>query len=163
MSNPTAKWLRRYWPNLVMVSSIPAGFGLGLLALYAVKPTHRTGREPHRRGLHGRCGDRNLQRARPHRPRRSAPTHRGVGPRPGSRGCLTDDPLMAQIDNRSGSIRKPAEQPDHDQIQQSEQHSLRSCHDHVVSPNPQVATLVMSLARHMFNSGQLSQWSCADV
>ena len=34
-------WLRRYWPNLVMVGSIPAGYLLGLLVLYtATKPTN---------------------------------------------------------------------------------------------------------------------------
>ena len=39
---------------------------------------------------------------------------------------------------------EPAEQPDRDQIQKSEQHSWPSCHDHVVPSNPQVTTLVMS-------------------
>lgn len=39
---------------------------------------------------------------------------------------------------------EPAEAPDRDQIQQPEQHGMRSCHDHRSTPKPQVTTIVMS-------------------
>jgi hypothetical protein len=37
---------------------------------------------------------------------------------------------------------QPAEQPDRDQIQHSEQHGSRSCHDHMASSKHQVTTCV---------------------
>jgi hypothetical protein len=37
-----------------------------------------------------------------------------------------------------------AEAPDRDQMQQPEQHGMRSCHDHRPTPKPQVTTIVMS-------------------
>jgi hypothetical protein len=51
---------------------------------------------------------------------------------------------------------EPAEQPDHDQIQQPEQHGTRSCHDHKPPPKPQVTTIVMSFGTPQ---GQLSGMS----
>jgi hypothetical protein len=55
------------------------------------------------------------------------------------------------IIRRAGGLRRaageqpePAEQLDRGQIQQSEQHSPRSCHDHMVTPEPKVTACVTS-------------------
>jgi hypothetical protein len=42
-----------------------------------------------------------------------------------------------------GEQSQPAEHCDRDQVQQSEQHGPRSCHEHLESTKPQVTTLVM--------------------
>jgi hypothetical protein len=61
--------------------------------------------------------------------------------------------------------REPAEQPNRDQIQQSEQHSLRSCHDHVESLKPQLTTLVTSFGTAQSESQQhdRSSWRTRPV
>jgi hypothetical protein len=55
-----------------------------------------------------------------------------------------DEDLHVLGRGAAGEQPEPAEQLDRSQIQQSKQHSPRSCHDHMVEPEPKVTACVTS-------------------
>jgi hypothetical protein len=110
-------------------------------------PTQRAGEQPGQRG-----------QDRPVRPGRVRPAHLMAQ----HRDVVTQDEDLDMLGRGcAGEQSEPADQPDRDQIPQSEQHGPRSCHDHAVSLKPQVTTRVTSFGTAQVASHRLSRLNAA--